>query len=142
MLLAVGEVPIDHVHDAAEERDADRVPFVLVCGGGEHLVECEGSLAHVEPADGPGRRLGPRGDLGHPEHRVDPEGLAEVLEQPFRIRVEIDRRRGRLADRGRLDLGLVDRTRGEIEVVVDLARHGELDRTRQLEAVAADQLGG
>ena len=47
-----------------------------------------------------------------------------------------------VADAGRLDLGLVDRARRQLEVLVDLVGDRELDRPGQLEAVAPDELGG
>ena len=87
-------------------------------------------------------RLGPRRHLGHPEHRLDPDRLAEVLQEPLRIRIEQDRRLAVLADAGRLDLRLVDGAGAELEILEDLVRHRELDGAGQLEAVAADELGG
>ena len=81
----VGEEAVDHVHDAAEHGGADGLPLRLVGGAGPHLVERLGRRAHVEAADGPGRGLGPGRHLGHAEHRLDPDRLAEVLEQPLGI---------------------------------------------------------
>ena len=77
-----------------------------------------------------------------PEHRLDPDRLAEVLQEPLRVRIEQDRRLAVLADAGGLDLRLVDGAGAEIEVLEDLVRYRELDRSGQLEAVAADELGG
>ncbi len=51
-----------------------------------------GRLAHVEATDGPRRRLGPGRHLGHAEHRLDPERLAQVLEQLLGVRVQEDGR--------------------------------------------------
>ena len=108
VLRPVGEVAVDDVHHAAEHGGADRLTLGLVGGAGPHLVERLRGRAHVEAADGPGRGLGPRGHLGHAQHRLDPDRLAEVLEQALRVRVEEDRRLAVLADAGRLDLRLVD----------------------------------
>ena len=83
-----------------------------------------------------------RGDLGHAQYGVQAHALAQVFEQLVRVAVEQERRLAGGTHGGRLDLRLVDRAGGEAEVVVDLARDGELDRPRQLEAVAAGQLGG
>ena len=116
--------------------------LLLVGRARPHLVERLRGLADVEPADGPGRRLGPGRDLGHAQHGVEAERLAEVVEEPVGVAVEQDRRLARFADAGRLHLGLVDGAGGEAQVVEDLVRDRELDRPGQLEAVAADQLGG
>ena len=71
-----------------------------------------------------------------------PERIAEMVEQPVGIAVQQDRRSTGRADAGRLHLGLVDGARGEAQIVEDLGRDRELDRSGQLEAVAAGQLGG
>ena len=121
-----------------------RLALGLVRGAGPHLVERLGRLAHVEATDGTRRRLGPGRHLGHAEHRLDPERLAQVLEQLLGVRVEKDERLvpAAVADAGRLDLGLVDRARPQLEVLEDLVGDRELDRPGELEAVAPDQLGG
>ena len=141
MLRLVGQVAVDHVHDAAEQRDPQRLALGLVRGAVPHFVERARPSSHVEAADGPGRRLGPGGHLGHPEHRLDAERLTEVLQEPLGVRVQEERGLVAVADAGRLDLGLVDGTRPELEVLEDLVGHGELDRAGQLEAVAPDELG-
>ena len=136
----IGKELVDHVHDAAEHGGADGLPLRLVGGARPHFVERLGRRADVEAADGPCRGLGPSRHLGHAEHRLDPDRLAEVLQQPFRIRIEQNRRLAVLADAGGLDLGLVDRAGTEVEILEDLVRHRELDGAGQLEAVAADEL--
>ena len=142
VLVAVGQVVVDHVHHAAEQGGADGLALLLVGRARPHLVERPGRLAHVEPADGPGRRLGPSRHLGHAQHGLDAQGLVEVLQEPVGVAVEQDRRLARRPDAGRLHLGLVDRAGGEAQVVEDLVGDGELDGAGQLEAVAAGQLGG
>jgi hypothetical protein len=132
---------VHHIHHTAEHGGPDGLPLRLVGGTGPHLVERLGRGPHVEAADGARRGLGPCRHLGHPEHRLDPDRLAEVLQEPFRIRVEQNRRLAVLADAGGLDLRLVDRAGAELEILEDLVRHGELDGAGQLEAIAADELG-
>ena len=99
------------------------------------------AAAHVEAADGPGGCLGPRRHLGHSEHRLHTEGLVEVLEQALGVRVQEDRLLAALADARRLDLRLVQRAGRQVEVLEDLVRDRELDRTGELELVAPNQLG-
>ena len=141
MLRLVRQVAVDDVHDAAEQRDAQRFALGLVRGAVPHFVQRARPSPHVEAADGPGRSLGPGGHLGHPEHRLDPERLTEVLEEPLGVRVQEERRLVAVADTGRLDLGFVDGTRPELQVLEHLVRNGELDRSGELEAIAPDELG-
>ncbi len=137
----VGQVAVDHVHDAAEEGDPERLSLGLVGGARPHLVERAWPSPHVEAADGPGRRVCPPGHLGHAEYGLDPQRLAQVLEESLGVRVQEERRLVAGPDAGRLDLGLVDGTRPQLQVLEDLVGDGELDRPGELEAVAPDQLG-
>ncbi len=91
MLRLVGQVAVDHVHDAAEHRDPERLALGLVRGAVPHLVQRTRPSSHVEAADGPGRSLGPPGHLGHAEHGVDAERLAQVLQEPLGVRVQEER---------------------------------------------------
>ena len=141
MLRLVGQVAVDHVHDAAEQRDPQRFPLGFVRGAVPHFVQRARPPSHVEAADGPGRSLGPGGHLGHPEHSLDPERLTEMLEEPLGVRVQEERGLVAVADTGRLHLGFVDGTRPEIQVLEHLVRYGELDRSCELEAIAPDELG-
>ena len=142
VLRPVGQEAVDDIHHAAEHGGADRLALRLVGGAGPHLVERLRRRAHVEAADGAGRCLGPRRHLGHAEHRLDPDRLAEVLQEPLGIRVEEDRRLAVLADAGGLDLGLVDRAGASSRSSKIWFGHRELDGPGQLEAVATDELGG
>jgi hypothetical protein len=108
--------------------------------------------SHISSSDFGGLRTSKRpmaraGASAQPPPRPCPapprsRGLAEVLQEPFRVRVQKDRRLARLADAGGLDLRLVDGAGPEVEVLEDLVRHRELDGAGQLEAIAADELRG
>ena len=140
--LTIRQELVDDVHHAAEHGGADGLALLLVGGACPHLVEGLRRLPDVEPSDGPGRCIGPAGHLGHAQHGLEAEGLAQVPEQPVGVAVE---QQGRLAGRpdgGGLHFGLVDGAGGEAEVVEDLRGDGELYGTGQLEAEAAHELVG
>ena len=140
VLRPVGKIAVDDVHHAAEHGGADRLALSFVGGAVPHFVQRLRRRAHVEAADGAGRGVGPRRHLGHAQYRLDPDRLAEVLQESFRVRVEENRRLAVLADTGGLDLRLVNGAGAEVEVLEDLVRHRELNGAGQLEAIAADEL--